>query len=73
MENLNCLSFFDASDESIKDYVKNRTTIEDPVEWSALPMDCDAIKERNYFQIKHLFYEETEFPIAFVRAVFKVG
>jgi beta-1,3-galactosyl-O-glycosyl-glycoprotein beta-1,6-N-acetylglucosaminyltransferase/N-acetyllactosaminide beta-1,6-N-acetylglucosaminyltransferase len=70
VEDLNCQILFDGSTEAINEYVKKRIKIEDP-EWSELPMDCESIKERNYFQTKNIYNEEKTFPIAFSRAVFK--
>jgi hypothetical protein len=39
---------------------------------SLLPMDCESIFRRNYFQTKAASSKELQFPIAFARVVYKV-
>ncbi|KAI6185759.1 Beta-1,3-galactosyl-O-glycosyl-glycoprotein beta-1,6-N-acetylglucosaminyltransferase 3 [Aphelenchoides besseyi] len=49
---------------------KNRLKSEDPKDEAALPMDCDSIRRRAYFQTDDLYPEEADFPIAFARTVY---
>jgi hypothetical protein len=50
-----------------------RMTFEDPELEVDLPMNCDAIRQRSFFQMDELYPEEREFPIAFARAVYRVS
>ena len=71
---LQCNDFFKGSQNAINEYKQqNRTKIEDIEEWADFPVDCESIKSRVYFQTERLYLEEESFPIAFTRAVYKVG
>jgi hypothetical protein len=70
-ENLQCSEYF-KPDADFTEYKKHRVTYNDPKNETDLPMDCEAIKKRTYFQTEDLYPEEREFPIAFARVLFKV-
>jgi hypothetical protein len=69
---LECNAFFKPG-ANFNDYRRNRVKFRDPDNEAELPMDCDAIKKRAYFQTDDLYPEEREFPIAYTRAVFMVS
>ncbi|KAI6212706.1 hypothetical protein M3Y94_00060200 [Aphelenchoides besseyi] len=67
--NLSCVQFF-ADNSDYSSYAKHRLKSEDPKDEAALPMECDSIRRRAYFQTDDLYPEEAEFPIAFARTVY---
>ncbi|KAI6198859.1 Glycosyl transferase, family 14-containing protein [Aphelenchoides besseyi] len=67
--NLSCAQFF-ADNHDYSSYAKHRFKSEDPKDEAALPMDCDSIRRRAYFQTDDLYPEEADFPIAFARTVY---
>ncbi|KAI6170635.1 N-acetyllactosaminide beta-1,6-N-acetylglucosaminyl-transferase, isoform C [Aphelenchoides bicaudatus] len=68
-KDLQCPKFFEPN-ANFNGYRKHRLTYRDPKNETDLPMSCEAIKKRSYFQTQDLYPDEREFPIAFARAVF---
>ncbi|KAI6212731.1 Beta-1,3-galactosyl-O-glycosyl-glycoprotein beta-1,6-N-acetylglucosaminyltransferase 3 [Aphelenchoides besseyi] len=66
----NCTPFFSEHKYAFSSYAKNRIRIRDPKDEAALPMNCNSIRRRAYFQTDDLYPEEAEFPIAFARTVY---
>ncbi|KAI6180493.1 hypothetical protein M3Y98_00725900 [Aphelenchoides besseyi] len=67
---LECSAFFENFPPKYESYKANRAVTQDPQNEAELPMDCNSIRQRAYFQTDDLYPEEAEFPIAFARNVF---
>ncbi|KAI6192591.1 hypothetical protein M3Y96_01252200 [Aphelenchoides besseyi] len=67
---LHCTSIFNDQNFNYSSYASKRVIVSDPQNEAELPMDCNSIRQRAYFQTDDLYPEEAEFPIAFARNVF---
>lgn len=67
-EHLDCKKLINGDQNYIKLQSQTRITYKDP---EKLLMDCNSIKERNYFADKALSNEENKYPLAYARIVYK--
>jgi hypothetical protein len=69
VQSLKCSKFFDPNYD-VSDYSHARYTYDGD---GNLPIECDLIRTRSYFQEADLYPDEKEFPIAYARNVFMVS
>ncbi|KAF7633659.1 hypothetical protein Mgra_00006967 [Meloidogyne graminicola] len=68
-EHINCKKIISGDENYIKLQINSRLIYN---EQNNLLMDCNSIKQRNYFIDKPLSDEEKKFPLAYVRIVYEV-